>query len=202
MAFHPYPQLIRAVFILLRFGPPRNFTCASSWPWVDHLVSGLIHATQSPYSDSLSLRLRGFLHLTSLHRLTRRIIMQKARGQPEGLPLLVSKWFQVLFHSPPGVLFTFPSRYWFAIGRQGVFSLGRWSSQIPTGFLVSRGTRVRRRESLSFRLQDFHLLWSTVPDRSAKIEICNSLTVHTSVGRAPQPRKSNAYGLLHSSGLG
>ena len=27
-----------------------------------------------------------------------------------------------------------------AIGRQGVFSLRRWSSQIPTGFLVSRST--------------------------------------------------------------
>jgi hypothetical protein len=40
------------------------------------------------------------------------------------------------------VLFTFPSRYWFTIGRQGVFSLARWSSQIPTGFLVSRGTQV------------------------------------------------------------
>jgi hypothetical protein len=40
------------------------------------------------------------------------------------------------------VLFTFPSRYWFTIGHQGVFSLARWSSQIPTGFLVSRGTQV------------------------------------------------------------
>ena len=48
LAFHPYPQLIREVFILLRFGPPRNFTHASSWPWVDHLVSGLLHATISP----------------------------------------------------------------------------------------------------------------------------------------------------------
>ena len=28
------------------------------------------------------------------------------------LCLLVSKRFQVLFHSPPGVLFTFPSRYY------------------------------------------------------------------------------------------
>jgi hypothetical protein len=33
--------------------------------------------------------------------------------------------FQVLFHSPPGVLFTFPSRYFFAIGHQVVFSLRR-----------------------------------------------------------------------------
>src|SRR5699024_7176765 len=32
------------------------------------------------------------------------------------LRLLVSTPFQVLFHSPSGVLFTFPSRYWFTIG--------------------------------------------------------------------------------------
>ena len=58
------------------------------------------------------------------------------------LLLLVSIRFQVLFHSPPGVLFTFPSRYWFTIGCQGVFSLMRWSSLIPTRFLVSRSTWV------------------------------------------------------------
>jgi len=56
------------------------------------------------------------------------------------LPQLVGIRFQVLFHSPPGVLFTFPSRYWYTIGRQRVFSLGGWSPQIPTGFLVSRRT--------------------------------------------------------------
>ena len=33
------------------------------------------------------------------------------------LRLLVGARFQFLFHSPPGVLFTFPSRYWFTIGR-------------------------------------------------------------------------------------
>ena len=57
-------------------------------------------------------------------------------------PLLVSTRFQVLFHSPPGVLFTFPSRYYFSIGHQGIFRLGRWSSRLPTGFHVSRGTLV------------------------------------------------------------
>ena len=57
-------------------------------------------------------------------------------------PLLVSTRFQVLFHSPPGVLFTFPSRYYFAIGHQGIFRLGRWSSRLPTGFHVPRGTLV------------------------------------------------------------
>ena len=69
--------------------------------------------------------------------------MQKARRHPpeRGLRLLVSTRFQDLFHSPSGVLFTFPSRYWFTIGHQEVFSLGRWSSQLPTGFLVSRRTQ-------------------------------------------------------------
>ncbi|AAU50096.1 hypothetical protein BMA1789 [Burkholderia mallei ATCC 23344] len=48
--------------------------------------------------------------------------------------------FQDLFHSPPGVLFAFPSRYWFTIGRSRVFSLGGWSPHLQTGFHVSRPT--------------------------------------------------------------
>ena len=55
--------------------------------------------------------------------------------------MLVSLRFHVLFHSPPGVLFTFPSRYYFAIGHTGVFSLSRWSSMIHTGFHVPHATR-------------------------------------------------------------
>ena len=39
------------------------------------------------------------------------------------------------------MLFTFPSRYWFTIGRRGVLRLGGWSPQLPAGFLVSRGTQ-------------------------------------------------------------
>ena len=58
------------------------------------------------------------------------------------LRLLVGARFQVLFHSPPGVLFTFPSRYWFAIGHWRVLRLGGWSPLLPTGFHVSGGTRV------------------------------------------------------------
>ena len=54
--------------------------------------------------------------------------------------MFVNTGFQVLFHSPSGVLFTFPSQYYFSIGHQGVFRLGGWSPRLPTGFLVSRGT--------------------------------------------------------------
>ena len=84
--------------------------------------------------------------LTSLHNVTRRSVLQKVQGRASNaLPLLVNIGFQVLFHSPPGVLFTFPSRYSFAIGHQVVFSLGGWSPLLPAGFLVSCGTLVPAR---------------------------------------------------------
>src|SRR6476646_11421905 len=62
--------------------------------------------------------------------------MQKARRhRTKGLlrPLVGTR-FQVLFHSPSGVLFTFPSRYLSAIGHQGVLSLGGWSPQVQSAF--------------------------------------------------------------------
>ena len=39
------------------------------------------------------------------------------------------------------MLFTFPSRYWYAIGLLRVFSLAGWSRRIHTGFHVSRATQ-------------------------------------------------------------
>ena len=57
-----------------------------------------------------------------------------------GLLLFVCMRFQDLFHSPSGVLFAFPSRYLFTIGRLRVFSLGGWSPHVQTGFHVSRPT--------------------------------------------------------------
>src|ERR1700740_2890647 len=47
--------------------------------------------------------------LTSPRTVTRRLILQKARGHPERLPRLVSTRFQVLFHDPsPGCFSPFP----------------------------------------------------------------------------------------------
>ena len=56
------------------------------------------------------------------------------------LCVLVNIRFQVLFHSPPGVLFTFPSQYCFTIGHRVVFRLGGWSPRILCGFHVSART--------------------------------------------------------------
>ena len=112
LAFHPYPHLIQKLFNAHWFGPPHIFTCASTWTWVDHCGFGSIPSNSSPSSDSLSLRLR-ISCLTSLDEITRRFILQLARRRTViVLRLLVDIRFQVLFHSPPGVLFTVPSRYY------------------------------------------------------------------------------------------
>ena len=80
-------------------------------------------------------------HLTSLHNVTRWTVLQKVRYCTyKVLYLLVNIGFQVLFHSPPGVLFTFPSQYFSTIGHQVVFSLRGWSPCLHTEFLVLRAT--------------------------------------------------------------
>src|SRR5688572_1766314 len=94
--------------------------------------------------------------------------MQKARSQEseDSLLPLAGTRFQVLFHSPPGVLFTFPSRYWCTIGHGRVCSLGGWSPQIPTGFLVPRRTQVPEPlVTATFRVRDSHPLRWAVPGR-------------------------------------
>ena len=81
LEFLRYPHLIPALFNVRGFGPPSSVTWTSPWTWVDHLVSGLRPHTITPYSDSLSLRLRLF-NLTSHVIVTRRFILQKARYHP------------------------------------------------------------------------------------------------------------------------
>src|SRR5262249_40854122 len=66
-----------------------------------------------------------------------------------------------------GALFTFPSRYLFAIGHQVVFRLRRWSSRIHTGFHGPRATWDTARESLRFRLRGYHPLCRRFPAPSA-----------------------------------
>ena len=71
--------------------------------------------------------------------------VHSTKGTPSplnGLWLLASIRFQVLFHSAPAVLFTFPSLYWYTIGHQGVSSLAGWSPRIPARFHVPRRTQV------------------------------------------------------------
>ena len=160
------PQLIRGRFNERRFGPPQSFTSASSWSWQDRRVSGVDIQTYSPYSDSLSLRFQLFA-LTLL--VCTNSQAHSSIGTTSGLNalcLLVSTRFQDLFHSPPGVLFTFPSRYLFAIGSQTVFSLAGRSPRLRTGSLVSRLTLDTAIILNLLWVRGSHLLWPGIPTGS------------------------------------
>ena len=73
--------------------------------------------------------------LTLPHHITRRTVLQKVRGCTRRvLPQLVDTGFQVLFHSPPGVLFTFPSQYYALSVTKEYLALGGGPPDFPQGF--------------------------------------------------------------------
>ena len=102
----------------------------------------------SPFSDSLSLRLRVYSPLTSPQKVTRWLILQKARGQRALalLPPLVSTRFQVLFHSARRGSFHLSLTVLVHYRSLKVFSLGEWTPQLPTGLACPVVLKCRSRE--------------------------------------------------------
>ena len=73
--------------------------------------------------------------LTSLKIITRWPVLQKVHDRgTKPLSLLVNIRFQILFHSPPGVLFTFPSRYYALSVTKEYLALGGGPPMFPPGF--------------------------------------------------------------------
>ena len=106
--------------------------------------------------------------LTSQHNVTRRSVLQKVRGRTYiVLPLLVNTGFQVLFHSPPGVLFTFPSRYYALSVTISYLGLGGGPPGFPPDFSCPVVLWILPCQ-YPFRLQDYYLLWCVFPYTSAK----------------------------------
>ena len=104
--------------------------------------------------------------LTSPHATNSQAHSSKGTPSPQSKRLrrIVGERFQVLFHSPPGVLFTIPSRYSSAIGHQEVFRLTRWSWQIHGRLQESAATRECASDRPQhFHLPDFHRLRSRIP---------------------------------------
>ena len=59
---------------------------------------------------------------------------KSTRSHLNVLPQLVNTGFQVLFHSPPGVLFTFPSQYYALSVTKEYSALGGGPPDFPQGF--------------------------------------------------------------------
>ena len=65
------------------------------------------------------------------------------------------------FNSPRRGTFHLSLALLFTIGRQRVFSLGRWASHVQTGFHVTGPTRIVN--NYRFRIRDYHPLWFRFP---------------------------------------
>ena len=162
MEFLPYPHLIPTLFNGCGFGPPLPLTAASTWTWIDHPVSGLLPLT-------LALLRLGFPTAPSLEDLTlpvsvtRRTVLQKVRGSSyKDVPQLVNIWFQVLFHSPPGVLFTFPSQYYALSVTEEYLALRGGPRLFPQGFPCLVVLWILPCH-LGFHVRGFHPLWPAFP---------------------------------------
>ena len=142
MAFHPYPELIRALFNVNRFGPPAPVTAPSAWPGVDHKVSRLPPATAALFGLAFApgARLKA-LALAADGQLVGSLCKRHAVTPKRGSDRLQAHGFRFCFTPLSAVLFTFPSRYSSTIGLPGVLSLGGWCRQIQTGFLRPRPTQ-------------------------------------------------------------
>ena len=81
----------------------------------------------------------------------------------------------VLFHSPHGVLFTFPSRYLFTIGRQKYSALEGGPPRFRQDFTCPVVLRNRAKSRTLFVYGAFTHCGQPFQDCSTKCTFCNSL---------------------------
>ena len=129
--------------------------------------------TRFPFgSRPLVLNLAGYIR--SPDRSTK-----STRSRLDALSVLVGTGFQVLFHSPPGVLFTFPSQYYTLSVTREYLGLEGGPPGFPRDSSCPAVLWILPALS-AFRLRDSHALRSAFPCSSAKLQgtFCS-----------PQPRR-------------
>ena len=128
----------------------------------------------SAHTDYHALLRLGFPAAPGLYPLTlpvcttRRTVLQKVRRRTNVLRQLVNTGFQVLFHSPPGVLFTFPSQYYALSVTKEYLGLRGGPRSFHQGFSCLDVLWIPLSQ-FSFRLRGFHPLRQAFPNLSARI---------------------------------
>ena len=129
----------------------------------------------SARTDSFALLRLGFpsapflKNLTSPAGVTRRTVLQKVRGSTHMVvPQLVNTGFQVLFHSPPGVLFTFPSQYYSLSVTKEYLALRGGPRAFPQGFSCLVVLWILP-PYLPFRIRDCHPVSLVFPNHSTTV---------------------------------
>ncbi len=108
LEFLRYPHLIRQLFNGGRFGPPLPFTATSTWTWIGHPVSGLLHATgravhtRFPFGSGPEVLNLAAYNNSPDHS------TKGTTSRFNALCVLVNIWFQVLFTPLPRFFSPFP----------------------------------------------------------------------------------------------
>lgn len=139
MAFHPYPQVIAAVFNRRAFGPPRGLTPASACPRIAHPASRPRRGTQ--------VALLRLAFAPAPFRLTSPrasdSLAHSTKGTPshhKGAPTARGRTVSGTVSLPSRGAFHLSFTVLYAIGHWVVFRLGGWSPRLPTGFHVPSRT--------------------------------------------------------------
>ena len=176
----PYPQLIPSLCNVNGFGPSRNVTFASAWPWVAHTVSGLLNATERPVQTRFRFgsgaeRLNLATQSNSLaHSSIGTLSSARTRT-----PTVCRHTVSVLFHSPAWGAFHLSLTVLVHYRSLEVLSLGGWSP--PDSDRISRvppysGARLRRRADFAYgAITLFDQAFQTC---SAIDALCNSSEAH------------------------
>ena len=171
MAFHPYPQVIRAVFNPHRFGPPLGVTPASPCSWVDRpgfgSTPGYSVALFAGLAFAVAPTLRVLAALPSSNSPDHNAKgTQSGDIAPEGtsslLPL-VSMWFQDLFHSPHWGAFHLSLTV--LVHYRSHRSLSPWRVVPPASRPITRVGRYSGTplDHIGCRLRGSHPLWRAFP---------------------------------------
>ena len=96
---------------------------------------------------------------------------KSTRSHFDVLSVLVGTGFQVLFHSPPGVLFTFPSQYYSLSVTGEYLGLEGGPPDFPRGFTCPAVLWILL-AVFPFRIRDSHALWCAFPCASSRVPQC------------------------------
>ena len=194
MAFHPYPQIIRAVFNPQRFGPPRPVTTASTCPRVDRHGFGSAASNYRP----IQTRFRYGSGPEDLNLLlTSNSPDHNAKGTPSGChsrsyatpsDCLLAHGFRIYFTRHQACFSPFPhgtsslSVTEECLALEGGPPCFPQDSSCPAVLGIPLG-------AVDLRLLGYHHLWRAFPGH-----FCSVSCSHVAV---PQPRRSK----LHRFGL-
>ena len=138
--------------------------------------------------------------LTLPQRSNSPVHFQKARSQafPKrgiALPPLVSVRFQVLFHSPHRRSFHLSLTVLVHYRSSRVFSLGKWTSLLPTGLACPVVLKVNGRSLIPFAYETITLYGGPFQSPSARDQIYHSFGSLWRPNRALQPPSCNGHNL-------